>query len=125
MKLDFDILSIVDFEEMWINEDFQEINFYFIGPKEPISDIYPEAEHFTIHLELVSRTVMISPTKEGEDYDWSPLELDSDTIDRLVAIAALRSNANRFSRTKKNSRRLTIMLHLKNTHYISLLLEIW
>lgn len=101
MKLDFDILSIVDFEEMWMNADFREINLYFIGPKEPISDIYPEAEHFTIHLELGSRTAMISPTKAGEDYDWSPLELDSDTIDRLIAIAALRSNANRLSRTKK------------------------
>ena len=40
---------------------------------------------------------MISPTKAGEDYDWSPLELDSDTIDRLIAIAALRSNANKLS----------------------------
>ena len=65
MKLDFDV--------------------YFIGPKEPISDIYPEAEYFTIHLELGSRTAMISPTKAGENYDWSPLELDSDTIDRLIA----------------------------------------
>lgn len=35
MKLDFDILSIVDFEEMWMNEDFREINLYFIGPQEP------------------------------------------------------------------------------------------
>ena len=50
MKLYFDILSIVDFEEMWMNADFREINLYFIGPKEPISDIYPEAEYFTIHL---------------------------------------------------------------------------
>ena len=101
MKLDFDILSIVDFEEMWMNADFREINLYFIGPKEPISDIYPEAEYFTMHLELGSSTAMISPTKAGEDYDWSPLELDSDTIDRLIAIAAIRSNANRLSRTKK------------------------
>ena len=37
---------------------------------------------------------MISPTKAGEDYDWSSLELDSDTIDRLIAIAVLRSKAN-------------------------------
>ena len=59
MKLDFDILSIVDFEEMWMNADFREINLYLIGPKEPISDIYPEAEYFTIHLELGSRTAMI------------------------------------------------------------------
>ena len=50
MKLDFDILSIVDFEEMWMNADFRENYLYFIGPKEPISDIYPEAEYFTIHL---------------------------------------------------------------------------
>lgn len=49
MKLDFDILSRVDFEEIWINADFGEFNLYFIGPKEAISDIYPEAEHFTIH----------------------------------------------------------------------------
>ena len=65
MKLDFDILSIVDFKEMWMNADFRKINFYFIGPKEPISDIYPEAKYFTIHLELWSRTAMISPTKAG------------------------------------------------------------
>ncbi len=45
---------------------------------------------------------MISPTKAGEDYDWSPLELNSDTMDRLIAIAHLRSNANRLSRTKKS-----------------------
>lgn len=94
MKLDFDILSKVDFEEIWMNADFDEINLYFIGPKEVTSDIYPEAEHFAIHLEVMSRTAMISPTKAGEDYDWSPLELDSDAIDRLIAIADLRSNVN-------------------------------
>lgn len=103
MKLDFDILSKVDFEEMCMSADFSEIILYFIGPKELISDIYPEADYSTIRLELGSRTAMISPTKAGKDYDWSPLELNSDTIDRLIAIAALRSNANRLSisRTKK------------------------
>lgn len=83
--MDIDI-SKIKFEEAYDNAPFQEYTLYFIAPKDLVKDKYPEAEHFTISLELTTRTAMISPTKNGMDYDWSDVELDNDTIDKLICL---------------------------------------
>ena len=83
--MDIDI-SKIKFEEAYDNAPFQEYTLYFIAPKDLVKDKYPEAEHSTISLELTTRTAMISPTKNGMDYDWSDVELDNDTIDKLICL---------------------------------------
>ena len=89
--MDIDI-SKIKFEEAYDNEPFDEYTLYFIAPKDLVKDKYPEAEHSTISLELTTRTIMISPTKDGMDYDWSDIELDNDTIDRLISLYELHKN---------------------------------
>ena len=83
--MDIDI-SKIKFEEAYDNVPFQEYTLYFIAPKDLVKDKYPEAEHSTISLELTTRTAMISPTKNGIDYDWSDVELDNYTIDKLISL---------------------------------------
>ena len=65
---------------------------YFIAPKELVSDRYPEAEHATVCIEwsdsdkeMDNYSVTISPTKDGEDYDWMPFEIDSSDVEQLIA----------------------------------------
>lgn len=65
---------------------------YFIAPKELVSDKHPEAEHATVCIEwndsdkeMDNYSVTISPTKDGEDYDWMPFELDSGDVEQLIA----------------------------------------
>lgn len=65
---------------------------YFIAPKELVSDKHPEAEHTTVCIEwsdsdkeMDNYSVTISPTKNGEDYDWMPFELDSGDVEQLIA----------------------------------------
>lgn len=89
--MDIDI-SKIKFEEDYDNELFDEHTLYFIAPKDLVKDKYPEAEHSTISLELTTRTTMISPTKDGMDYDWSDIEFDNDIIDRLIELYVLHKN---------------------------------
>ena len=79
-------ISKIEFEEAYDNAQFEECTLYFIAPKDLVKDKHPEAEHSTISLELTTRTTMISPTKNGMDYDWYDVELDNDTIDKLIAL---------------------------------------
>lgn len=65
---------------------------YFIAPKELVADRYPEAEHATVCIEwsdsdkeMDNYSVTISPTKDGEDYDWTPIELDVHDVEQLIA----------------------------------------
>lgn len=65
---------------------------YFIAPKDLVSDKYPEAEHATVCIEwsdsdkeMDNYSVTISPTKDGEDYDWMPFELDAGDVEQLIA----------------------------------------
>ena len=65
---------------------------YFIAPKDLVADRYPEAEHATICIEwsdsdkeMDNYSVTISPTKDGEDYDWTPIELDVHDVEQLIA----------------------------------------
>lgn len=82
-------ISKIKFEEAYDNAPFEEFTLYFIAPKDLVKDKYPEAEYSTISLELTTRTTMISPTKNGMDYDWSDIKLDDDTMDRLIRLYVL------------------------------------
>ena len=64
---------------------------YFIAPKDLVSDKHPEAEHATVCIEwsdsdkeMDNYSVTISPTKDGEDYDWMPFDLDSYDVAQLI-----------------------------------------
>ena len=83
MKLD---ISEIEFEEAYDSDKTGEYTLYFIAPRDLVKDKHPAAEHSTISLELHTRTVMITPTKHGVDYDWSDIDLDDDTIDGLIAL---------------------------------------
>lgn len=100
MKLD---ISKIEFEEAYDNTPFQEYTLYFIAPRDLVKDKYPEAEHSTISLELTTRTTMISPTKDGVDYDWYDIELDNDTIDRLIALYILYKKPKERTKTMTNT----------------------
>lgn len=81
-------ISKIKFEEFYNNMPFEEYTLYFIAPKNLVKDKHPEAEHSTISLDIISRTAMISPTKDGIDYDWYDIELDNNTMDELIALYA-------------------------------------
>ena len=86
----------IDISKFEFEEQFKSVLgytvFYFIAPKELVSDKYPEAEHATACIEwsdsdkeMDNYSVTISPTKDGEDYDWMPFELDSGDVEQLIA----------------------------------------
>lgn len=84
----------IEFEESYVDEYYETITLYFIGPKEMIARNYPEAESTEILVEFPINsphsehaTVMISPTKDGSDYDWSNICLPEDEIDKLIKYA--------------------------------------
>ena len=84
----------IEFEESYIDEYYESITLYFIGPKEMVVGNYPEAESTTISVEFPinsphseNATVMISPTKDGSDYDWSDAYFPEDEIDKLIKYA--------------------------------------
>lgn len=81
-------ISKIKFEEFYNNMPFEEYTLYFFAPKDLVKDKHPEAEHSTISLEIINRTAMISPTKDGIDYDWYDIELDNNTMDELIALYA-------------------------------------
>lgn len=65
---------------------------YFTAPRDLVADKYPDAEHATICIEwsdsdkeIDNYSVTISPTKNGEDYDWMPFELDAHDVEQLIA----------------------------------------
>lgn len=87
-------ISELVLEERVDSEVFGFTTLYFIGPKELINDKYPEAESTEISVEFDTDNpygpyldIMISPTKDGEDYDWSYLYIDdSGIVSKLIEI---------------------------------------
>ena len=86
----------IDISKFKFEEQFKSVLgytvFYFIAPKELVSDKHPEAEHATVCIEwsdsdkeMDNYSVTISPTKDGEDYDWTPIELDVHDVEQLIA----------------------------------------
>lgn len=89
----FDI-SKLKLENFWEFKLFGTTILFFIAPKEWIADKYPEADSAEISCEFTTIvksidgliSVMISPTKNGNAYDWGNLELDNETIEELIKI---------------------------------------
>ena len=90
------IVTDIDISKFEFEERFESALgytvLYFIAPKELIADRYPEAEHATVCIEwsdsdkeMDNYSVTISPTKDGEDYDWMPFELDVSDVEQLIA----------------------------------------
>lgn len=84
------------FEEKYIDKEYGTTTLYFIAPKEMLKGKYPEAESTEISIEFPTgqmesknASVMFSPTKDGEDYDWYDVDLPYDVIDRLINLALL------------------------------------
>lgn len=86
------IIPEIEFEEAYDNTPFEEYTLYFTAPGDLVKDKHPEAEGSTISLGLMTYTTMISPIKKGTNYDWDYIELDSDTIDKLIALYKLHEN---------------------------------
>ena len=87
-------ISKLTFEERVYSEFFDTTFLYFIAPRELISDKYPEAESARIRIEVDNYDpygpyyeIMISPTKDGIDYDWRCLYTrEQDTVRKLIDI---------------------------------------
>ena len=80
-----------EIEDIFYTPEFNSFCLYFIGPKEMIIDSYPDAESTELSIDFVndnthseSVEVMISPTKDGSDYDWNYFKLDAEEIDKLI-----------------------------------------
>lgn len=86
------LLETYTFEEKYISNEYGTTTLYLTAPKELVADRYPEAEHATISIEYptamrntpILATVMISPTKDGMDYDWSDYELPYGILESII-----------------------------------------
>ena len=84
----------IKFDDEYIDEEYDTITLYFIAPADILSDKYPEAEHAEIsiefpkgYIEATYADVMISPSKDGSDYDWSMYDIPYDEIEELIKLA--------------------------------------
>ena len=92
-ELDIDI-SDLKLEERYYSELYKTTTLFFIGPKEILNYKYPEAESTEISVEFITEDpyklypeIMISPTKDGEDYEWNYLYIDDpDIVNKLISI---------------------------------------
>lgn len=82
----------VELEEKYVSEEYETTTLYFIAPKEMLIESYPEAESTEISIEFPTSTphskcatVMISPTKDGLDYDWCDKEFTEEDVEKLIA----------------------------------------
>ena len=87
----------IQFEELYISEFYETTTGYFTIDKSLLEELlpgkYPEAESGEISIEYPTNrpetsmvTVMISPTKDGNDYDWSDYNLNYEQINELVVM---------------------------------------
>lgn len=93
------IVDKIEFEEKFIDEEFETMTLYFIAPKEILNGKFPEADFATISVEFPTSnpqpefsSVMYSPTiydEENdayEDYAWFDVELSYSEIAKLLLI---------------------------------------
>lgn len=92
----------ITFKERYDDEDSQTTTLDFIAPKEMLEGKYPDAEHMTIRIEILTKyieagypvesgctEVLFSPTKDGINYHWLVGELAYDEI-KVLADCALK-----------------------------------
>lgn len=85
----------IQFEERYDSEVYKTTTLYFMSEKSLLDEIlpgkYPEAESMEISVEFPTdkpeahmASVMISPTKDGEDYDWTSWNILNEKIEGLI-----------------------------------------
>lgn len=85
------------YEESYVSNTYGTTIGYFMIDKNFLEELrpgqYPEAEHGEIYVEYptvypkASATIgMVSPTKDGRDYDWTDVVLPSEIIEVLINI---------------------------------------
>lgn len=85
------------FEEKNVNPESNTTTLYFIAPTDLLTKgKYPEAESAEISIEFPTAypearyaDVMISPTKDGEDYDWLNINIPLSEIEKLMVLAEM------------------------------------
>lgn len=93
------------YDESHVSDAYGTTTGYFMIDKNFLDELrprqYPEAEHGEIsveypteHPEASVATVMVSPTKEGGDYDWTDVDLPSEIIEVLINITEMHTKDN-------------------------------
>lgn len=93
----------IRFDEMWRNEECNELVLWFIAPKELMNEYIPDTNYpemvsteiqITTPLDKIDANhaaVSISPTRISEsgqeDYDWNSIEMDKELIETLLVMA--------------------------------------
>lgn len=85
------VIDEVELEDEWENEFTGEDTLWFSAPMKLLNGKYPEAESATLelmcelgHPEKFSLPIMVSPTKDGEDYDWNAISVDPEVAWQLL-----------------------------------------
>lgn len=90
-------IADIQFEESYVNEEYNTITLYFIAPKNYVNEstgIVQTAISVELplnHLEPRYASVEMSPTRETEeggleDYGWFDISLPYEDIDRLITL---------------------------------------
>ena len=86
---------MVLFEERYDDTELNTTTLYFTAPVELLAGKYSEAESMEISVEFPTdkpeakcARVMVSPTKDGSDYDWCDVNISRGEIEKLIALAA-------------------------------------
>ena len=89
-----ELFEKVYYDDSFINSNYHMATFWFIGPVELLEGKYEDADACAIQIEVPiyafnadHADVMISPTKDGEDFDWCPYELDEEWVEQLLSVA--------------------------------------
>ena len=88
------------YDETYVSDTFETTTGYFMIDKNFLEELrpgqYPEADHGEISVEYPtdcseasSAIVMVSPTKDGSDYDWTDVDLPSEIIEVLINITEM------------------------------------
>lgn len=95
----------IAYEDSYVSSTYEMTTGYFTIDKSLLEEFcpnqYPEVEHGEISVEYPTQypeanmaTVMVSPTKEGTDYDWTGIDLPYEIIDDLIAVTELFTTEN-------------------------------
>ena len=90
----------ISYEESLVSGTYETTTGYFMIDKSLLEELrpgqYPEAEHGelsveypTEHPEANMANVMVSPTKDGSDYDWTDIDLSYEIIEDLISVVEL------------------------------------
>ena len=90
----------ISYEESYVSSAYETTTGYFTIDKSLLEELrpgqYPETEHGELSVEYPTErpevnmtTVMVSPTKDGSDYDWADVNLSYEIIEDLISVVEL------------------------------------